>query len=131
MGEISGIVVALWLLALAGCDTRTSRLPNPWLVPPLVAVAASGIGQPSVLIAAVAAAAPYVVGFVAGQTGGGDVKLAFVLGGTCIDVVSALAVVLLAQLITVTLHVSSPTSRASPHAPALTCAAVVSWSVGG
>ncbi|NMO03001.1 prepilin peptidase [Gordonia sp. TBRC 11910] len=131
MGESFDVVVAFWLLALAGSDARCGRLPNRWLVPAVVAVAASSIDDPAILLSAVIATTPYLAGFALNHVGAGDVKLAFVLGGMSADPIAALSAVLLAQITTVAWHVRSHTSRASPHGPALSGAAVLVWAAGG
>ncbi|MCM3893930.1 MULTISPECIES: prepilin peptidase [Gordonia] len=97
--EPVGCLVALWLAALADIDRRTSRLPTVLLWPGCVAVGVSSCVRPCIALAAVAAAGPYLVGWLTGLCGGGDVKLAFALGGTLADPASALLMVLFAQVL--------------------------------
>ncbi|MFW0790469.1 prepilin peptidase [Gordonia sp. CPCC 205333] len=131
MGEsVAGIAVGVWLLALAGVDARTAQLPNRWTVPALVAVLMSGLGglvcgDPAVVVAATVTAMPYLLAFVAGQCGAGDVKCAYVLGGLSGDLVTGLAVVVLAQLNVIIWQTRSRIPHRLPHGPMMTCAAVI------
>lgn len=92
-------VVVLWLTALAEIDRRSCRLPTVLLWPGLAAVGVSAGVRLSVALAAVAAASPYLVGWMRGLCGGGDVKLALVLGGMLADPATALVMVLAAQVL--------------------------------
>ncbi|UOG22108.1 A24 family peptidase [Gordonia amicalis] len=63
--------ISVWLLTIAVTDARTRRIPNVMVWPGLWAVALSAVAQPSVGLAAAAAAAPYLLTFAAGWCGGG------------------------------------------------------------
>ncbi|GAB18244.1 hypothetical protein GOEFS_050_00220 [Gordonia effusa NBRC 100432] len=128
--SVAGVGIALWLLALAGVDARTMRLPNRWTLPALVAVSAAGIGDvtggdPTTLIAACVAMSPYLTTFGLGHCGAGDVKLAYVLGGIVGDPLTALVLVLLAQVAMIIGPSRCRDSRWVPHGPALVGATIL------
>lgn len=117
------LVVALWLLVLGEVDRATSRLPTAKLWPGIAAVGACGIsdmlsGHPGVLAAALVSALPYVVAGALGHSGGGDLKLAFVVGGLCADPSTALLVIGLAQAVAL-VGFTTDRRRRRPHGPAL------------
>ena len=115
MGVV-GCVVALWLAALAEIDRHTYRLPTALLWPGCVAVGLSASTHASVGLAAVAATGPYLVGWLCGLCGGGDVKLAFVLGGMLADPAAALVMVVAAQALGL---LTRGRRRRWPHGPAM------------
>ncbi len=119
------ISIASWLTGLAIIDRDTARLPNRWVVPGIVAVGAASTINPGAGAAAVLAALPYLLGFLGGQCGAGDVKLAFVVGGLVGGFLPALATVLIAQLIALVTGIWMHRRRHQPHGPALCAATVV------
>ncbi|MGW5522330.1 prepilin peptidase [Gordonia sp. NPDC003950] len=124
-------VILAWLAVIAGFDHRHSRIPNIAIVPGVAAVIIAGGIHPVVLAAASAGSLAYLLGFLAGACGAGDVKLAFVLGGVLGDPVSALVMVLIAQVITLAEFVLGRGGRVRrPHGPALAGAFLVTAAVG-
>lgn len=119
------LLVALWLARIAATDLATHRIPNALLWPGIVAVAASSVTQPAIAATALATGAPYLVGWVTRRVGGGDVKLAAVLGGLAGHWSGGLQIVLLAALGTLVLHALTQRRAAAPHGPALIAAAMV------
>ncbi|MFT4042503.1 MAG: prepilin peptidase [Gordonia sp. (in: high G+C Gram-positive bacteria)] len=113
-------LTALWLAALAETDRRCGRLPNVLLWPAALAVGGWGATHPQVLLAAGVAAAPYLAGYAARLVGGGDVKFAFVLGGLLADPLTALVMVLVAQVPVLAVR----RRGARPHGPAMASAAL-------
>ncbi|MFT4201526.1 prepilin peptidase [Gordonia sp. (in: high G+C Gram-positive bacteria)] len=126
-----GCVVALWLLTVGEVDRRTGRLPTVMLWPGIAAVTVTGSvgGEHRLLVAAVAACTPYVIAGMIGLVGGGDVKLAFVVGGLTGDPSAALVVVCAAQLIAA-VGFARAGGRARPHGPALAGSAAVIVAAG-
>ncbi|MFT3900006.1 MAG: A24 family peptidase [Gordonia sp. (in: high G+C Gram-positive bacteria)] len=117
-----GLIVASWLLAVGDRDRRTGRLPNALLLPGVVGVLASG--TPDALAAAFVATAPYLLAHALGAVGGGDVKLALIVGALVGTPAGALAAVLVAQAVAlVGFRRAGPRRR--PHGPALTGVAAV------
>ncbi|MGV9671077.1 prepilin peptidase [Gordonia sp. NPDC003504] len=124
-------VILAWLAVIAGFDHRHSRIPNIAIVPGVAAVIIAGGIHPVVLAAASAGSLAYLLGFLAGACGAGDAKLAFVLGGVLGDPVSALVMVLIAQVITLAEFVLGRGGRVRrPHGPALAGAFLVTAAVG-
>lgn len=124
-----------WLVLLAVIDARTGRLPNRLVLPAVAAALVLGVLIPAAGISGLVAAAPYLVGFRLRQVGGGDVKLAFVIGTAVADPIAALLVVLAAQLLWLTgVLIAAVVTRnrlpSSPHGPALALAATVALCVG-
>ncbi|HNP58887.1 MAG TPA: prepilin peptidase [Gordonia sp. (in: high G+C Gram-positive bacteria)] len=122
-------IVAVWLVALGEVDRATSRLPTAQLLPGIAAVGICGVGESlaghsGVLVAALVAALPYVVAGLLGHSGGGDLKLAFVVGGLSADPATALLVVGLAQLVALVGFVTER-RRLRPHGPALSSVAAI------
>nr|WP_212763060.1 prepilin peptidase [Gordonia araii] len=111
------------MLVAGEIDRRTGRLPLVVLWPGIAAVITCGVagalaGEPAVLSSAAAAALPYVGAHAAGQAGGGDVKLGFIVGGLVADPLVALAAVGVAQLVGLAGFVLDRRTR-RPHGPAL------------
>ena len=115
---LSTIPVGLWLSAIAVRDARTRRITNTLLWPGVVAVAGMGVTSPAVITAGLIAASPYLLAWLLGQCGGGDVNLALVVGGLTADWATAMLVVLLAALLSA---IAALVARSSslPHGPAL------------
>lgn len=117
-------LAVVWLIALAEIDRRTMLLPNALVLPALAGAVVTGVLVPSAGLAGLLAAAPYLVAFVAGTCGGGDVKLAAVCGVLLGDPALALLVVLGAALVSlgqVVIRQAGPCGPAGPaaHGPAL------------
>ncbi|MGW0035659.1 prepilin peptidase [Gordonia sp. NPDC003376] len=124
MTVIAFAVIAGWLALIADIDRRTATIPNRLVVPGVLAVTMGAVVHPMVAVGALTAALPYAVAFTARLSGGGDVKLAGVLGGLLADTVSALLMVLLAQILQLCAHLAARSRQdRRPHAPAL----VVAW----
>ncbi|HQV20772.1 MAG TPA: A24 family peptidase [Gordonia sp. (in: high G+C Gram-positive bacteria)] len=115
---LASIPVGLWLTAIAVRDARTRRITNALLWPGLIAVAAIGTTSAGVVVAGVVAATPYLIAWLLRQCGGGDVKLALVVGGLTADWATGMLVVLLAALLSA---IAALVARSSslPHGPAL------------
>lgn len=115
---LATIPVGLWLSAIAVRDARTRRITNTLLWPGVVAVAGMGVASPAVIVAGLIAASPYLLAWLLRQCGGGDVKLALVVGGLTADWVIAMLVVLLAAILSA---IAALVARSSslPHGPAL------------
>lgn len=130
-------VVALtsWLVALSVIDLRCRRLPNLLTLPGAAVILAvstfDGSGVQAVL-GAVLLAAIYLVGFLLGGMGAGDVKLALGLGA----VTGALGVgvwvlaAVLAPVLTVVFAVAART-RVLAHGPSMCLATAVALAVSG
>lgn len=121
------VVVAVWLAALADTDRCRGILPNRLLWPGALGVVAVTTITPVVGMAGLVAAAVYLPGFVARWCGGGDVKLAFVLGGLVADPARVLPMVFLAQVFWL---VGRRRRRRYPHGPALISACAVTFATG-
>ena len=117
------LIIVLWLLTLGEGDHRTCRIPTVKLWPGIVAVVTVGVTHPAAIGAALIAAVPYLAAHALGQAGGGDVKLAFVLGGLLADPASA-TVVGLAQVVALAGFWTDHLAR-RPHGPALAGVAAV------
>ncbi|MGV9711162.1 prepilin peptidase [Gordonia sp. NPDC003424] len=124
-------VVLLWLCRITVGDLRTRRIPTALVWPGIVATVGMATTHPMVGLTATVAAVPYLVAALAGLCGGGDAKLAFVLGGLVADVATALLVVFLASIIGFAAHAGLRTRDALPHAPALFGATVCLLLSGG
>ncbi|WP_161927151.1 prepilin peptidase [Gordonia crocea] len=124
-----GMVVALWLLALGEGDRRTGRLPTAVLWPGIAGGAAVGGTHPVVLVSGLVAVLPYAIAHLMGQVGGGDVKLAFVIGALAADPVLAAVAVVLVQVVALVGFAGSRRRR-QPHGPAM-CAVGAVCAVAG
>ncbi|MFZ2510731.1 MAG: prepilin peptidase [Gordonia sp. (in: high G+C Gram-positive bacteria)] len=113
--------IALYLLLIADVDRRTLRIPNLLLLPLAVVAVSAAAQTPLAGVAALTAAAPYLLGFLRRACGGGDVKLATCCGALLGSPVAALVAVLLAAVIGLTDCVLAGTER-RPHGPALVVA---------
>ncbi|MBT0568002.1 A24 family peptidase [Williamsia sp. CHRR-6] len=120
--------IVMWLAVLSRHDLDTRRLPNRLTLIPIVAVLASVVSTPEVIGAVIVAALPYLVGRIIGGCGGGDLKLAVVLGALAADPARAAVLVLAAVTLTlVGMAVRRCRGRgpdAVAHGPALGLAAV-------
>ncbi|WP_244882756.1 prepilin peptidase [Gordonia desulfuricans] len=123
MTVIALAVIAGWLALIADTDRRNVTIPNRLVVPGVLAVMVGALVHPMAAAGALIAALPYTVAFTARLSGGGDVKLAVVLGGLLADTASTLLMVFLAQVLHLLAHLAarSPGVR-RPHAPALVAA---------
>ncbi|MYR05729.1 prepilin peptidase [Gordonia sp. SID5947] len=122
---MSSFLVLTWLAVMVVGDLRSGRISTAMLWPGIAATLAMSVGHPAVLAAALMTASPYLFAALARACGGGDLKLAFVLGGLVGDVGAALLVVLGAAVIAVVTHLRAHTDAAGrPHAPALVAAAL-------
>ncbi|GAA1480677.1 hypothetical protein GCM10009624_11170 [Gordonia sinesedis] len=119
------VLVALWLGRIVEADLASRRIPNVLLWPGVGAVAASALAQPHLAAAAAITAAPYLAGWLTRRVGGGDVKLAAVLGGLVGDWRTGLLMVALASAVTLIGHAVTRRAEATAHAPALAAATVV------
>lgn len=118
------VALAAAALACAVIDARTGRIPNAITVPAIGIVVAAGVAETSVVLAGLACSAVYACAFAFRACGGGDVKLAVVVGGAVGTPVAALGVVVLAAVLS--LAASAATRRRSTvHGPALVGAAAV------
>lgn len=123
-----GWLVAGYLVVLAVIDARTGRIRNV-LTGPLLGVSAVLIlAEPSAGAAALAAVAPYLVGFLGHGCGGGDVKLAIGCGVLLGNALTALLAVAGAGVLTAAACLATDRS-AVPHGPALVLATVMLWLV--
>lgn len=116
--------IAIYLLIVAEVDRRTARIPNLLLLPLAVVAVAVMATTPWAGAAALTAAAPYLLGFLARACGGGDVKLAACCGALLGSPVAALVGVLLAGLAGLAACLLTGSAR-RPHGPALAGATVV------
>ncbi|MFW0794586.1 prepilin peptidase [Gordonia sp. CPCC 205515] len=117
-------IVLVWLSRITVGDLHTRRIPTPLLWPGIVATLAMTPIHPAIGLAALTAALPYLAAAFAGLGGGGDVKLAFVLGGLLGDAATGLVMVLLAAVFGVLAHAALRRRGPLPHAPALVAATV-------
>lgn len=122
------LLILLWLTRIAVTDVDSLRIPNVQIWPGMCAVIAGAAIHPGVGWAALAAASPYVLGFVLRRVGGGDVKLAAVCGGLSVRWDLALVMVLCASVVAATTALVAVTAarragrevpRRHAHAPAL------------
>ncbi|MCF8610711.1 prepilin peptidase [Gordonia sp. HY285] len=120
------LVVALVLscaaLACAATDAWTGRIPNAITLPAIGLVVVTGVVEPLVLLAGVLCASVYAVAFALRTCGGGDVKLAAVVGGALGAPAAAVATVVVAASVTLVVSLVSR-RRAVVHGPALVAAA--------
>lgn len=130
METFAGPLVVCWLIVVAAIDQRTMRLPNTWLLPAAVAVAAAATAQPAVLGAALVATLPYLGAYSVGHCGAGDVKLAFVVGGLAGGPAAATMAVVAAQLIVVSMAWRRGIGGPRAHGPPL-CVATLMVLVAG
>lgn len=127
------LAILLWLLMIAVTDACTRRIPNAMVWPGLWAVGVTAITEPAVGLAALVAVSPYLLTFLAGWCGGGDVKLAFACGGLALRWDAALVTVGLAALLSlvavsvvaITVDDRKAPQRGQAHAPALVGALIV------
>lgn len=110
-----------WLLVIADIDRRTGRIPNALVLPGVAVAAVVSVAAPTVGLAALVAAGPYMVAFSVGLCGAGDVKLAVPCGALLGDPALALGAVLGAALVSA-LACGVARRRELPHAPALVAA---------
>lgn len=117
------VVLLVWLGVLGACDLRWRRLPNLLTLPGFVViVTVAGLDGRGAAAAsgAAALAAVYLIGFVCGGFGGGDVKLALGLGaatgaaGIDVWVLSAFGAPVLTLLLAAVMR-----SRVVPHGPSM------------
>lgn len=106
--------VWVWLARVAVHDARTSRIPNAYLWPAPIAVMVMVPTSLTLLAAVVTATMPYLVAFLLGRCGGGDVKFALVCGGLVADPLVAAIMVTGAALSS-----AVRTASRAPHGPAL------------
>lgn len=92
----------------------------------IMAVSSTLRGDVTVGCGLAVALAVYTAGFLTGGCGGGDVKLAGVLGASVGGVMPTLVMIVLAQAATVVIAVLTRARRTSarPHAPPLIAAAI-------
>ena len=89
-----------WFVALAGADVRTRRLPNNVVLPGVAGAAVGVTITPDAVGGLLVAGGIYLVAFWFGGCGGGDVKLAIVVGALAGSMGAAVVLVLLAQVLT-------------------------------
>jgi leader peptidase (prepilin peptidase)/N-methyltransferase len=129
------VVLMGWLVVLSVFDIRQRRLPNALTLPGFVVIllAAHQDGRlAAALVGAAALAGVYLVGFLLGGMGAGDVKLALGLGavtgagGVEAWVVAALG----APVLTVLLGLVAR-RRVVPHGPSMCLATALSFGICG
>ena len=115
----------MWLDWMA-CETPgSSPIRSGWQPTSVAAwLVESSKARSSLRSFALVAALPYVVAGLLGHSGGGDLKLAFVVGGLSADPATALLVVGLAQLVALVGFVTER-RRLRPHGPALSSVAAI------
>jgi len=122
-------IVGFWFVALAGADVRTRRLPNSVVLPGVLGAVAAAMSSPVAGGGLLLAGGIYLVAFWFGGCGGGDVKLAVVIGAMAGSPTTAVAVVLLAQVLTLgqvlICRAGGSRSRDAPHGPALCASAAL------
>lgn len=124
------VLVLCWLATIAERDRRTGRIPVPVMWPGLVIPVAMFPTDPTVAAAATLAATPYLIAALVGHGGGGDIKLAFAIGGLVADPALALLVVFLAATLGGLDHLWARSGGPRPHGPALVAAAVIGLALG-
>ncbi|MCX2965087.1 prepilin peptidase [Gordonia sp. NPDC062954] len=124
------VLVLCWLATIAERDRRTGRIPVALMWPGLVIPVTLIPTDPTVAAAATLAAVPYLIAALVGHGGGGDIKLAFAIGGLVADPTLALLVVLLAATLGGLDHLWVRSGGPRPHAPALVAAAVIGLGLG-
>lgn len=118
------LVLVVVSVACAVIDARTGRIPNAITLPAIGLVVVVGVVVPTVLLAGLICGSVYLCAFVFRACGGGDAKLAVVVGGAVGNPVTALLTVVLAAVLS--LAVSAVTRRrVTAHGPALVGAAVI------
>ncbi|UQE73221.1 A24 family peptidase [Gordonia sp. PP30] len=117
-------LLAAGLIAAAECDRRTGRLPNRLTLPLLLIAALQAWSSPAAALAALVLTAPYLAGFLTRSCGGGDVKLAPSCGVLAGSSFAALAVLLLAAVLTVAVC-ALVRRRRVVHGPLLVAATLV------
>ncbi|WOC14218.1 prepilin peptidase [Gordonia sp. MP11Mi] len=116
------LVLACAAAACATADVRTGRIPNALTLPAIGLVAAAGIVDPLVPLAGALCASVYAVAFAFRTCGGGDVKLAAVVGGAVGAPAAALTTVVIAAGFSLVVSLVGR-RRAVVHGPALVAAA--------
>lgn len=118
-------VVALlgWLVVLSVIDLRCRRLPNVLTLPGAAVILAASVLDGSgahAALGAVALAAVYLVGFLLGGMGAGDVKLALGLGAVTggLGVGAWLLAALLAPVLTL-VFAAAARARVLAHGPSM------------
>lgn len=122
--EIIYAAIAMWLIALARTDFRERRLPNRLTVPAVSAAVASAASDPALIAGMAAATGLYLVVGLAGGVGGGDVKLVCALSGMAGGIGATLTMMVIAQVLTLIVALSSR-RRQVAHGPPLAAAAAV------
>lgn len=122
-------IVLIWLATIAECDRRTGRIPTAAVWPGIATPFALIPTDPGVATAAAVAAVPYLLAALLRQSGGGDLKLMFAIGGLVADPALVLVVVLVAAVLGGLDHVTARSRGPRPHAPALVTAAVCGLAV--
>jgi leader peptidase (prepilin peptidase)/N-methyltransferase len=118
-------VLAMWFVALALSDLRVRKLPNAMTVPAACAAVAAVVVCPAAAPGMGIAAVIYLVAFWLGACGGGDVKLAITAGALVGSPAAVLAMITLAQVLTVVTAVVARTRGPQPHGPPLCAAAAL------
>ncbi|MEE3850460.1 prepilin peptidase [Gordonia sp. LSe1-13] len=126
---MASFIICVWLSIIAVHDRRTGRIANGAVWPGVLAPVAMATHDPAVLASAGVAALPYLFAAVAGLGGGGDIKLAFALGGLLADPTLALLVVLTAAILGAAGHAFTCSRGPRPHAPALVAAGICGLAV--
>lgn len=116
-------------MALAGADVRTRRLPNSVVLPGVLGAVAGTMVSPAAGVGLLTAGGIYLVAFWFGGCGGGDVKLAVVVGAMAGSVGMAALLVLSAQVLTLGQVLIARggvgRSRETAHGPALCASAAL------
>jgi leader peptidase (prepilin peptidase)/N-methyltransferase len=118
-------VLAMWFVALSAADLRTRRLPNVMTLPAAIAAVVAVVVHPSAAPGFAVAAAVYGLAFWFGACGGGDVKLAVTAGALAGSAYTALAMVVLAQVLTVAAALLARDRGPHAHGPPLCAAAAL------
>lgn len=124
------VVVAVWLARIVSADRTSRRIPNTLVVPAVSAVLVCACVHPQIGVAALAATAPYLCAWSVRGCGGGDVKLAFVLGGITGHWPGALGMVALAAIADLATRIVVRGPARAPHGPAMVAASLVVWACG-
>lgn len=119
------VVAVLGSIAVicAWCDARTGSIPNTLTGPGLLLVVTAGVIEPLMLVAGGLCVAVYGAAFVLKSCGGGDVKLAGVVGGAIGSPAAALVAVVVAACVSLVVA-ALRRRRCTVHGPALVGAAV-------
>lgn len=122
------VFVALFLAAVAvACavtDARTGRIPNALTLPAIGLVVSAGFVEPTVLVAGLVCASVYMCAFAFRACGGGDVKLALIVGGAVGAPIAALLAVAFAAVLSLVASALAR-RRVTAHGPALVAAAAI------